>query len=319
MRKYILTILIIFVLNASYALANDNFLNKDWWKNATVEDVKKEIDSGANVNAIGTHGATPMMYASMYSNDPKVIQTLVDAGVNINASYRAMTALMYAAEFNNNHEIINAIIKAGADVNRIGGNHWNALIFAATYNKNPEIVKTLISAGSDIHLIGVFGSNALISAAGKNSNPKIIKALIEAGANLSDRNEFGETAFLVAAKWNENLEVIKTLITLGSDVEAINYNGLNASTLAEENNKNREVANFLVLYNKFDKVFMECHSIQNIGKYTNKFCKCAIETAINELDEEDKQKAQEAFEKARLGTFDTLIRKGKLKAFEECY
>ena len=70
---------------------------------------------------------------------------------------------------------------------------------------------------------------------------------------------------------------------------------------------------------EFDEMFAECYSTQNIGSYANKFCECARQSAINALNEVDKDKAQNAFDDARAGTFKNLIQKGKSAAFNECY
>ena len=64
--------------------ASDNFSNPDWWKVATVEDVKREIANGADVNAKSDGGWTALMLAARNNENPEVIKILLKAGADVN-------------------------------------------------------------------------------------------------------------------------------------------------------------------------------------------------------------------------------------------
>ena len=89
---------------------NVNFLDADWWKTATVEDVKAEIAKDADVNARDVEGTTPLMFAACHSN-LEVTKLLIEHNADINAQDdHNQTALMHAAVRNNDPEIITFLV-----------------------------------------------------------------------------------------------------------------------------------------------------------------------------------------------------------------
>ena len=329
--KKLCILLSILVFKSGIVYASENFFNEDWWKTATVEGVKAEIANGADVNAKDvldkTKGFTALMFAATSNENPEIIKILIDAGADVNAKIeseeiKGVTVLMIAAASNENPEVIKILIDAGADVNaKIESGETKdgtALMYAIFMNKNPEVIKVLIDAGADVNAKNDDGDTALMEAACENI--QIVKMLIDAGADVNAKNDDGDTALMKAAR--ENIQIVKMLIDAGADVNAKDTYGHTALYYARLFEK-QEIMEFLQAYqsnfNEFDEMFAECYSTQNIGSYANKFCECAIKTAIKALGVEDQQKAQDAFENARAGTFKNLIQKGKSAAFNECY
>ena len=127
---------------------NENFLSYEWWKTATIDDVKAEIKKGADINARAGYialGMTPLMHAVRDNESPEVIRMLVKLGADVNAKEYVVktTPLMYAA-----------------------------------YNKNPEVIRTLVELGADIDAKDYEGKNAMYYAKEKG-NSKVIKLLDE--------------------------------------------------------------------------------------------------------------------------------------------
>jgi capsule polysaccharide export protein KpsE/RkpR len=52
-------------------------------ENASVEEVSRLIQEGANVNASSDTGSTPLMLAAQYSSNTDVLQVLIDNGASI--------------------------------------------------------------------------------------------------------------------------------------------------------------------------------------------------------------------------------------------
>ena len=164
--------------------ASNNFLNKDWWKTATIEDVKKELKNGANVNAASDNDTTALMHAAIFNQNPEVIKTLIDEGADVNAKSKSgSTALMQVALFNQNPEVIKILINAGTDVNAKSKSGSTALMFAASSQKNPDAVKALLKAGADANananVIDNDGNIAAVFAA-LNKNPEIHSLILQA-------------------------------------------------------------------------------------------------------------------------------------------
>ena len=82
---------------------------------ATVSQVRECLDLGADVNARGEYGLTPLMFAAQSNENPEVISLLLKAGAEVNAKEKlGWTPLMQAAMFNSNPEVISTLLKAGA-------------------------------------------------------------------------------------------------------------------------------------------------------------------------------------------------------------
>ena len=107
MKKLLFLLAVILMHSHMASAASNNFLNKDWWKTATLEDVKKELKNGANVNAASDEDTTALMHAALFNQNPEVIKTLIDEGADVNAKSKSgSTALMQVALFNQNPELI---------------------------------------------------------------------------------------------------------------------------------------------------------------------------------------------------------------------
>lgn len=180
MKKLLFLLAVILMHSHMASAASNNFLNKDWWKTATIEDVKKELKNGANVNAASDNDTTALMHAAIFNQNPEVIKTLIDEGADVNAKSKSgSTALMQVALFNQNPELIKILINAGADVNAKNKDGSTALMFAASHQKNPDAVKALLKAGADANVISNGGNIAAINAA-VNKNPKIHSLILQA-------------------------------------------------------------------------------------------------------------------------------------------
>ena len=368
---------------------NTNFHDVNWWKTATVEDVKTEIANGADVNLeveddethimpiLGMAIAKFIINPNDSNNDEnyKIIELLIDAGADVNAKMKTVHVILkeeipllifaFAAENYKSIKVMEKLIDAGADINMQGG---HILVKQSPLMSTSEIEKTkfLIESGADVNAYseGLWGITALMLAI-RNQKAEIIKVLIDAGADVNakciarninedeliknlyipsklveldkqkyleeakkfveefkkvspNREFIGATPLIIAAE-NSNPEIIRMLIDAGADTSLKSADNKTALDIAKEKNGNPEVIEILEHHQEFDEMFAECYSTQNIGKYANKFCKCAIKSAINALGPADKEKAKDAFDDARAGTFKNLIQKGKSAAFNECY
>lgn len=179
MKKLLFLLAVILMHSHMASAASNNFLNKDWWKTATLEDVKKELKNGANVNAASDEDTTALMHAAIFNQNPEVIETLIDKGANVNAKNKDGSTALTKAAFNPNPEVIKTLIDEGADVNAKSKSGSTALMFAASSQKNPDAVKALLKAGADANVIDNDGNIAAINAA-VNKNPEIHSLILQA-------------------------------------------------------------------------------------------------------------------------------------------
>ena len=217
MKKLLFLLAVILMHSHMASAASNNFLNKDWWKTATLEDVKKELKNGANVNAASDEDTTALMFAALFNQNPEVIKTLIDEGADVNAKNKSgSTALMQVALFNQNPEVIKTLIDEGADVNAKNKDGSTALMLA-NLNQDPEVIKTLINEGTDVNAKNKSGGTALMFAALHQKNPDAVKALLKAGADANVIDNGGNIAAVNAAV-NKNPE-IHSLILQAMDIE----------------------------------------------------------------------------------------------------
>lgn len=227
-----------------------NISNVSWWKSATTEMLKKEIDNKADVNFKDRYGESPL---SMAINECKGIETvklliengaevnfkkddksptplieffynncqnfdvvkyLVDEGAKVNETWRGMTPLMYA--ISTNADLVEFLIKNDADVNWSNGRE-TALSIAMDASK-PEIVGILLKHGAKVNEDA--GRLPLIIAL---TNTKMLEVLLENGADVNAVDSRGFTGLLALMveprySFNDNFEqIVEILLDKGAD------------------------------------------------------------------------------------------------------
>jgi ankyrin repeat protein len=137
---------------------------EQFWVSATVEDVYKIPDEAL---LPGNKNGSVLMWASMATQDPKIIAALVSRGADVNESDIVFsgTPLSSAAGSNSNPEIIHELIRLGAEINKVvGSNNKTPLIIAAELNPSPEIIESLVQHGADVKYKDLTGRTALEQA-----------------------------------------------------------------------------------------------------------------------------------------------------------
>lgn len=215
--------------------------------NSNSEAISVFIKAGADVNAKSISGYTPLFYAAEKNPNPRIIKTLANGGANVNVKDIAGCApIFYAASKNPNPEVITALSIAGADVNAKNNNGETPIFYAAAANSNPEAITALVRAGADINAKKKNGCTSLHLAATSNSNPKVIAELVKHGVDVNERDNVGHAPIHCAASENTNPEIITTLVSSGAFVNATDDNDLTALHYAAGNNRIPDVAIALI-------------------------------------------------------------------------
>lgn len=177
------------------------------------EEIMKLLKNNANVNdrvpcADNDSEDACMSILSLavkYSDNPKVVKSVIDAGVALKEVYETgLTEIDVAAET------------------------------AAQYNENIDVLKLLFNEGANVHLSDE-GYNLLMAASSRNKNPEIIKFLIAQGIDINATDAEQNTALIYAVMYNRNPEIIKTLLDMGADVLAQDLEGHVALDYANNN------------------------------------------------------------------------------------
>ncbi|MBE6449569.1 MAG: ankyrin repeat domain-containing protein [Alphaproteobacteria bacterium] len=165
-----------------------------------LDEVRRLIAEGVDINAVDEHGNTALMYAAK-KGFSLTIEALVKAGADVNfqKSEVGITALSFAA-MKGFERSIEKLVNAGADIEVQDYKGNTPLILAAIYG-NTRSVAFLISKGCHINAQTKSGYTALMLAA-KHGFYDTVKLLINAGADTTMKDKLGKTALIHASEHN---------------------------------------------------------------------------------------------------------------------
>jgi len=162
-----------------------------------VEEVKKLLDDGANVNAPDLDG-TPLQWA-LLENQMEVAILLLERGADPNVKGWDGT-LLESAAFKGNTELTQLLLKHGANPN--AGDLSTPLI-RAVQSGNAELVVLLIANGADPSQPKGDGTSPLHEAA-QGGKLEIAKILVEQGSEINALNGLGRPPIHLAALKNHD-------------------------------------------------------------------------------------------------------------------
>jgi len=143
--------------------------------NGDLDEVDQQIKAGADVNAIGKDGISPLLFV-LINRQIKGMEHLLKAGANPNykAALRNGSA-MYLAAGGNWPEALELLLKYGGDPN-LRGNLNEPLLFIAVNQFRKENIDLLLRHGADVN----------VHMGGKYSNADDTAASVAAGLGRFD-------------------------------------------------------------------------------------------------------------------------------------
>lgn len=118
------------------------------------------LERGANINAVGHHGMTPLMVAVRNQRfSVRLIDDLLKKGADVNArSKHGIQPIHFAAA--TNVEYVKILDRHKADLNSRSGSHETPVLVAVK-NNNPNAVRYLVERGVDLNVSDENGKTAL--------------------------------------------------------------------------------------------------------------------------------------------------------------
>lgn len=202
----------------------NNLIDADWWKTATLADVKAEIAAGADVMKDNWQGLTSVHMAALYGS-PEIIQALINAGADTTAGNCSMTPLHYALK---DPGKVKALLAAGAEVDARPEDStplrltMDTPLFHAVTGGTEETIQLLIDAGANVMTRNAAGITPLHAVNDKHTES--IKSLLSAGANIMARDNNADTPLHTQAA-GSHCENVRVLLSLGADANAKNKYG----------------------------------------------------------------------------------------------
>ena len=126
-------------------------------------EIKKLVEAGADINVHNEWGLTPVMLAAQYNHCVAVLKALIELGGDIHEAepkYRS-NALHLAANNSDNPKVIETLLSAGANIDARNYLGETALIMAVNNNSETKIATQLIKCGADINVCDYQGHSVL--------------------------------------------------------------------------------------------------------------------------------------------------------------
>ncbi|CAH1795379.1 unnamed protein product, partial [Owenia fusiformis] len=165
-------------------------------------------------------------------NDIEKVKTLIHPRLDLNFSYKGISALEIAVK-NANEEMCKVLLNNGADTNKEVASH-NSLLNLACWGGYTAIAKLLMDNNADLDAQNENGSTCLNTAVSKGNN-EIAKMLIAAGAGVDmDNNDF-QSPLSSCARLN-NAEIAACLTDAGCELNHTEANKMTPLIVSATNN-----------------------------------------------------------------------------------
>jgi uncharacterized protein len=189
-RPLVMVIVIGFFINCANGVDNKMDTLSSGKKDARLEsailaDDRAAIDQaltlGANVNARGTHGITPLMLAVDRLKQNAVEELLAHgANPNLKAADRNSAVSLAVENYSRAPEIMIAVIKGGGDPN-IRRPDDDPVIMRFINDRNCQFLRQMKSLGADLNITTRTG-DPIINDAGVGADWDVVWCLIQLGA-----------------------------------------------------------------------------------------------------------------------------------------
>lgn len=199
-----------------------------------LETVKLLVAHGANINGVGTGGATAVTTASR-AGKYKIVAYLLENGASVDAPADSDHYCLHAAAELGRLDLVKLLLRHGADVNRVDI-HGSTALHSLCKCRNlhvksaRRIIDLLVGAGIDVDAVNGDGMTALNEAA-HQGHVSIVVDLLQRGADFETSNSKGRTAILGAAE-KGSLAIFKLLLEKGAVTNLSDSEGLRIAHLS---------------------------------------------------------------------------------------
>lgn len=197
--------------------------------------LKQLIGSGADIDIPNRMDITPLMFAA-YNGNVECVKLLLDAGADLKRRGPGGRSAVHFAIRSSigplSAKVLEILVNAGADLNATDNDRWSPMHSAGAAGDENSL-RFLISLGTDIDPIDLHGRTPLHLCA-RNKRRGTARILINNGANINRQDGFGMTPLHYAAD-AVSIENMRFFLTAGSDLYIKNYNDNTALDILKQN------------------------------------------------------------------------------------
>jgi ankyrin repeat protein len=168
-----------------------------------LDEVKRLIASGADLNAADDHGRTPLMIAG-YRRDFVAARLLIKAGADLNKLDVQRYDLITISAVADHVEMVKLAITSGGDPRLVTSPYDGTALIAAAHLGHVEVVQALIDGGAPLDHVNNLEWTALIESIvlgdGGPRHVACLSALVKAGANVNFPDGSGVTPLGLASR-----------------------------------------------------------------------------------------------------------------------
>ena len=176
--------------------------------------VQSLLRHGADVNAPGLWGRTPLLFAS-YWGRLEVARWLIEHGADVNAKDKGdHETSLHIAAYHRYFETVRTLVKHNADVNARSKSGRTPL-HSACFGGHVDIVRFLLKNGADLKARDHFQRTSLHMASSRGDSD-LVCLLLEHGAEVDAEEEGGRTPYQIALGRGHD-EVIQLLLAHGAE------------------------------------------------------------------------------------------------------
>ncbi len=150
-------------------------------------EVRRLLDEGASVAAVGEGGATALV-AAAYGDHVEVARLLIEEGADVNAKDATEQSGYLIPTADGSLELLELMLAHGGDVRSLDSYRGTGLIRAADRG-HVEIVRRLLETEIEVDHVNRLGWTALLEAIilgdGGARHMQIVRLLVDAGANVN--------------------------------------------------------------------------------------------------------------------------------------
>lgn len=192
------------------------------------------LEAGADPNLRTRHGDLPLVLAAGGTLAEPDSDLWCSSGINTSGPDNNAGEAFRTAAANGSIELVQLLLDAGADIDATDTWCSTALLAAAKHD-NIDVLQLLLDVGAEIEATDCWANTALLAAA-KYDNRVAIQILLDAGADIDAKDDFSRSLLQIVSK-HGNSETVELLLDTGADIDATDICGVTAlHAVTEEGN-----------------------------------------------------------------------------------